>query len=159
MNPMCEGGICAVGIGKSADYGFARTKAEADGREKLAQTLSSDVRNLFERLMEENRDFAAPDASSGFAFASNTSQQLTAAIISGARPQLYYDDCVNGSVYTLMTLAPEDVTRQMKQAMSQAIRETHAVNRKLKDKAVDRMNALVDERYKGAHGVSAAPMP
>jgi len=157
--PQCEAGLCAVGIGKSQDYGFARTTAEADGREKLVQMLATDVRNLFERLVEENQALTKTGSSSGFSFDQNTSQQLAAETISGARPLSYYDDCVHGHVAALMVLTPDDVVRQMKRTMAKAIQASHDLHRAKKDAATAKMNALIDERYKGKHGAEAAPMP
>lgn len=145
-NINCEGGLCAIGVGKSQDYGFARDKAEANGLDKLAQALEVEVRHLFEQLKEENRSFVAEDESTGFAFTTSTTQHLTAAVLSGARATGYYNDCVTGDVYALMVLDFDVLQAQLKKAVASAAEETHALNRELKEQAIDRMNAIIDQR-------------
>lgn len=145
-NVSCEGTLCAVGIGKSMDYGFAREKAEADGQNKLAKMLQVEVRNLFEQLKQENRDFVNPDDTAGFEFTDSVTQQLTRATLSGARPAHYYNDCVQGSVYAMMTLMPERVAANLKAAVNDAAQRSMALNKARKEQAVERMNALIDQR-------------
>ena len=145
-NVDCEGKMCAVGVGKSMDYGFAREKAEADGQNKLARMLQVEVRNLFEQLKQENRDFVNTDDTAGFEFTESVTQQLTRATLSGARPVHYYNDCVQGTVYAMVVLEPERVASSLKAAISDAAKRSAALNKALKDKAVDRMNALIDQR-------------
>ena len=156
-NPVCEGGLCAVGIGKSADTSFAREKAEADGRNKLAKALEVEVRNLFEQLREENRDYIDEAASSGFEFTSSVTQHLTNTVMTGSIATNYYTDCVKDEQYVLMVLNFEMLNAQLKQAMAQAAEETHVFNRELKDRAIDRMNALIDARQDAAMGATLAP--
>lgn len=145
--PMCEGGLCAVGIGKSMDYGFARTKAEADARDKLAHTLESDVRGLLEKYVEENRELTVNGGSSGFEFSNQVSQQLASIVLRGSRVQAYYDDCVRDSVYTLMVLEPEALVAQLQDAMAKAAEKTHLFNKAQAREAIDRMNRLIEDRY------------
>lgn len=155
----CEGGLCAIGVAKSMDYGFAREKAEAAARNQLASALDVEVRNLFEQLKEENRNFIDDAASSGLEFTSSVTQQLTATIMSGSTATNYYSDCVTGDVYALMVLNFDLLESNLKRAVQTAAEQTQTFNRELTRQAVDRMNVIIDQRRDEKFASRAGSLP
>lgn len=145
-NPSCEGGLCAVGIGKSMDYGFAREKAEADGRAKLAQMLESEVSRLFEQLKLENREFTDAAASAGFDVARSVNRQLTSTTLTGSRPVSYYNDCVRGYEYALMVLDFELLQSSLKGAMKEAAGQIQNLRQDQLNSALSDMDGLLEKR-------------
>ena len=100
--------LYAVGFSENAlNRQMTRRRAEADGRNKLAEVLRVHVQSMVKDWMATSTDYVKPENTTSKQFTEVVSRQVTSAVLVGSRSSKYYT-APDKSVAVLMSLQRDD---------------------------------------------------
>ncbi|NOZ86599.1 MAG: hypothetical protein GXP49_10080 [Deltaproteobacteria bacterium] len=147
-NPNMEGGLTAVGIGRShGGKGRARDKAVNAGRTELARILRTKVQAMTDRFFQETEDDMQPDHSTAIDFTRDVSRQLTDATLRGSRVIQYWTDCTTGEEYALVGLDTAAVVAEAKKAARAAAEAKALFIENKANEALEKMDSAIDKAF------------
>jgi hypothetical protein len=108
-----DGGMAAVGIGKSSNTQLAITKAKMEARKNLAQLVQVKIENLEKSFVEEIGEAGSSEMNELF---SSATKQITSQQLQGTLPKIQKYDTVDGetTAYILMVLNPDIIDESLK---------------------------------------------
>lgn len=109
-----DGGLAALGIGKSRNTSTAIKKAKLDARKNLAQAVQVKIKNLEKAFVEEIGEAGNSEINELF---SSATKQVTSQELQGTVPKMQkYDTDENGitTAYILMVLDPEVIDESLR---------------------------------------------
>lgn len=128
---------------------MARSRAETDGRTKLAAAVQSHVTSMIKDWMAEAVDYVNPDTNSSKQFTEAVSRAVTDVTLVGSRGVKYWPDLPESGkpYYCLMSLARDDeFFKAIKEQAEKKLKETKAEEKEkiLKVRMEDAIKSLDD---------------
>jgi len=109
-----DGGLAALGIGKSRNTSIAIKKAKLEARKNLAQAVQIKIKNLEKAFVEEVGEANGSEMNELF---SSATKQITSQELHGTVPKMQkYDTDDDGitTAYILMVLNPDIIDESLK---------------------------------------------